>query len=174
MDLRVDNEETHLLLKEIERTEQLCFRVNQTMPRTKESEALIRELFCGRIGEGTLIHPPIHCMFGNRVEIGSDCVLMYNAVLMSAGGIKIGDHVRIAANAQILSNNHDPIDKAIIVGKPVLIEDNVWIGAGVSILPGVTVGEGAIIGAGSIVTKNVEPYSVVVGNPARMIRRIEH
>ena len=57
--------------------------------------------------------------------------------------------------------------------KPVTLGDNVWLASNVVILPGVTVGEGAVIGAGSVVTKDVEPYTVVAGNPARFLRRIE-
>ena len=53
------------------------------------------------------------------------------------------------------------------------IEDDAWIGAGAIILPGVTIHKGAIVGAGSVVTKDVPPYSIVAGNPARVIRQID-
>ncbi|MBL4677498.1 MAG: hypothetical protein JKY70_15040 [Mucilaginibacter sp.] len=54
--------------------------------------------------------------------------------------------------------------------KPVIIEDNVWIGETVSVLPGVTIGKGSIIGASAVVTKNIPPYSIAVGNPAKVIK----
>lgn len=57
---------------------------------------------------------------------------------------------------------------------PIVIEDNVWIAANVVVLPGVTVGEGAVVGAGSVVTKDVEPYALVAGNPARKVRSIDN
>jgi maltose O-acetyltransferase len=54
--------------------------------------------------------------------------------------------------------------------RPIVIEDDVWIGARVTILGGVNIGTGAVIGAGSVVTKNVPPYAIVAGNPAKLIR----
>jgi galactoside O-acetyltransferase len=59
-----------------------------------------------------------------------------------------------------------------VIRKPVKIEDKVWIGFNSIILKGVTVGEGAIVGAGSVVTKDVPPYTIVAGNPARIIREL--
>ena len=56
------------------------------------------------------------------------------------------------------------------VEKPVIIEDDVWIGSRVTILPGVTIGEGSVIGASAVVAKSVPPYSVVVGNPAKIVK----
>jgi galactoside O-acetyltransferase len=64
-----------------------------------------------------------------------------------------------------------PAERAI-VQKDVFIEDSVWIGEGVSILKGVRIGKGSVIGAGAVVTKNVPPYSLVVGVPAKVIKRI--
>ncbi|MEN6551326.1 MAG: DapH/DapD/GlmU-related protein [Methanobacterium sp.] len=56
--------------------------------------------------------------------------------------------------------------------KPVIVEDHVWIGARVIVLPGVTIGKGSIVGAGAVVSKNVPPYSVAVGNPARVVKSL--
>ena len=92
---------------------------------------------------------------------------------MAAGSITIEDDVRVAANVQLISNNHDFHDRDILVCKPVVLKRNCWIGAGSSILPGVTIGENAIVGAGSIVTKDVEPNTIVAGNPAKFIKRID-
>jgi acetyltransferase-like isoleucine patch superfamily enzyme len=91
---------------------------------------------------------------------------------MSAGGITIEDDVQIAANVQLISNNHDPYDRMVIICKPVLIKKKAWIGAGATILPGVTVGENAIVGAGSVVTKDVPDNAVVAGNPAKLIKML--
>ena len=93
--------------------------------------------------------------------------------MMSRGGISIEDDVLIAANVQLISNNHDLHDRALLVCKPVRICRNAWIGAGATILPGVMVGENAVVAAGAVVTKDVEPNTIVGGNPARLIRRIE-
>ncbi len=58
-------------------------------------------------------------------------------------------------------------------GKSITIGDDVWVGGGVIILPGITIGEHAVVGAGSVVTKDVAPYTVVAGNPAKMVRKLE-
>ncbi len=92
---------------------------------------------------------------------------------MARGGITIEDHVRIAANVQLISNNHDPYDLAILTCKPVVIKESAWIGAGATILPGVCVGKHAIVGASAVVTKDVPDYAVVVGNPARIIKMLD-
>ncbi len=92
---------------------------------------------------------------------------------MARGGITIEDHVRIAANVQLISNNHDPYDLAILTCKPVVIKESAWIGAGATILPGVCVGKHAIVGASAVVTKDVPDYAVVVGNPARVIKMLD-
>lgn len=116
-----------------------------------------------------------HISVGNHVYIGAGCV--FQSV---HGEIIIGNHVMFGPGVHIHGGNH----KTSVIGKymdqvtkepgsdgRVLIEDDVWIGSNAIILNGVHVGEGAVIGAGSVVTKDVEPYSVVVGNPARKIKR---
>ena len=92
---------------------------------------------------------------------------------MARGGITIKDNVMIAANAQIISNNHDPYDLQILLCKPVVLEEGAWIGAGATILPGVRVGKHAIVGAMSVVTKDVPDYGVVVGNPAKIVKELD-
>ncbi len=96
-----------------------------------------------------------------------------NLLAMSRGGITIEDDVQIAANVQLLSNNHDPYDRQIIICKPIRIKKGAWIGAGASIMAGVTIGKYAIVGAASVVTHDVEDYEVVAGNPAKVIRILD-
>jgi acetyltransferase-like isoleucine patch superfamily enzyme len=74
---------------------------------------------------------------------------------------------------QLLTNNHDPYDRQILTCKPIVIRKGAWIGAGATILPGVTVGRYAIVGAASVVTRDVGDYEVVVGNPARQVRKLD-
>ena len=174
-------EETRIDLRDPQQNEpaegkrcaELCFKISQTMPYTDEYNALVRELFCGNIGEGSRVMPGINVVRGNRVKIGKGVVIMYNCLMMAAGTITIEDDAQIAANVQLISNNHDIHDRKILVCKPVILKHNCWIGAGASILPGVTIGENAIVGAGSVVTKDVEANTVVAGNPAKVIKRIE-
>lgn len=151
---------------------ELCFKINHTMPMTEEYDRLVSELFKGHIGEGSRVMPPMTVVRGGSVSIGRNVVVMNNALFMAAGGITIEDDVMVAANAQLISNNHDLDDHAVLVCKPVVLKRNCWIGAGATILPGVTVGENAVVGAGAVVTKDVEPNTVVGGNPARLLKRL--
>ena len=153
------------------RSTQLCFRINHTMPRTPECDALIRELFPD-MGEGSWILPPLQVNLANRVKIGKRVSIMFNLLCLSAGGITIGDDVILSANVSLLSNGHDFYDRQIVTCKPIHIERNVWIGAGATILPGVTVGENSIVGACSVVTRSVPANVVVAGSPAKIIRDI--
>lgn len=116
--------------------------------------------------------PGIKVVRGNSVKIGKNVDIMYNCLMMAAGTITIEDDAQVAANVQLISNNHDIHDRKILVCKPVVLKKNCWIGAGASILPGVTVGENAIVGAGSVVTKDVEANTIVAGNPAKVIKHI--
>lgn len=93
------------------------------------------------------------------------------------GPVAIGNKVNIAQHVLISGINHNyeditsPIADQGITATPVTIADNVWIGANAVILPGINIGTHAVVGAGSVVTKDVEPYTVVAGNPARVIKR---
>lgn len=149
----------------------LLFRFNQTMPATDEYDMMMRELFPD-MGEGSRISTPLSGVRFHQVMIGRNVIVMPGCLMMSAGGIKIDDGAMIAANVQLISNNHDLYERHVITCKPVHIGKNAWIGAGATILPGVTVGENAVVGAASVVTKDVAPDTIVAGNPARFIKRI--
>ena len=88
--------------------------------------------------------------------------------------IKIGNQCAIGRNVMIMDfDAHDIYysdGTKNHITKPIVIEDHVWIGAGATILKGVTIGEGAVVGAGAVVTKNVEPHTIVAGNPAKVIK----
>jgi acetyltransferase-like isoleucine patch superfamily enzyme len=130
-----------------------------------------------KIGSASTILPlaQIHS-WGGYVEIGKMCSINANTILYGTGGIRVGNMVRIAAHTVIVASSHrfDSIDIPIkeqgITAKGITIEDDVWIGAGCCILDGVTIGQGAIIAAGAVVNKDVAPYSIVGGVPAKVIR----
>ena len=107
-----------------------------------------------------------------NVEMGSYVAIDDEVNLYSADKITIGTKVAISREAFICTASHD-ITKAnrLLVTAPITIGDGVWIGARAIILPGVTIGEGAIVAAGAVVTKDVEPWSVVGGNPAKFIKK---
>lgn len=151
---------------------QLIFKLNHTMPMTEEYDGLVHEIF-PEMGEGSRINTPLTAVRPHKVKIGKNVVVMNGCLMMSAGGITIEDEALIAANVQLISNNHDLQNRNIITCKPVKICRKAWIGAGATILPGVTVGENAVVGAGSVVTHDVQPNTIVAGNPARFIKKID-
>jgi acetyltransferase-like isoleucine patch superfamily enzyme len=110
------------------------------------------------------------------MRFGKDIFINENCTIEGMGGLTIGDNVIVGTGSQIWTFNHNfqrtdmPIRYQGETAKPVHIEDDVWIAAGCIILPGVTIGKGSVVAAGSIVTKDVAPYSIVGGNPARLIK----
>lgn len=112
---------------------------------------------------------------GNELSIGSRSGIGLNARIQ--GPVSIGDNVMMGPEVHIYTRNHDfsrrdipMIDQGDTHSEPVIIGDDVWIGARSIILPGVIIGTGAIIAAGSVVTKSVAPYTIVGGNPAKLIK----
>lgn len=131
-----------------------------------------------KIGKNTTIHEGAYIrLYGGFINIGDNCSINPYCVIYGHGGLEIGNNVRIAAHCTIIPSNHifDDINIPITEqGEKMLgikIMNDVWIGTGVRILDGVTIGHGAVIGAGSVVTKSIPDYSVVVGVPAKIIKK---
>ena len=152
-----------------------------------------------QLGSNARIDPRAFVARGGVVELGADCMIRSGALLLPSGGeivigdgttinqyvvinggggVRIGSGCMIAAFTSIYSMNHVYNDKnqsirsqGLVTKGGVVIEDDVWIGAHCCILDGVHIGKGSVIGAGSVVTKNVPEYSVVAGNPAKLIKK---
>lgn len=106
-----------------------------------------------------------------KMKVGKNSVINFGCYLDNRRGIYIGDNVGIAHNTKIYTLGHDLEDpKFRTKGAPVHIKDNVFIFSNAMVMPGVTIGEGAIILAGSVVTKDVDSWTIVGGNPAKKIR----
>ncbi len=129
-----------------------------------------RSLLAGRlelIGPGAI---------ERRIKIGEQC--WFNAPLFAdlTSDITIGDRVTIGHHVVLVTAGHEAGKSSHRAGPtrsaPIVIGDGAWIAARVTILPGVTIGAGAIVGAGSVVTRNVPPHTLAVGNPARVVRRL--
>ena len=148
-------------------------KFNLAVPLSEEYFSLMRELFYNQIGENSIVYNQLTVVRPKNVKIGKNVTVMNGALMMSAGGITLEDNVLIAANVQLISNNHDPYDRYVITCKPILIKEGAWVGAGATILPGVTVGKHAIIGANSVVSKDIPDYAVAVGCPAKVIKYLE-
>ncbi len=143
--------------------------------RVRKSESLRNSLMkkfapC-RIGSGLVVTVPDELKLGRYVDIQTNCYIASN------GGVTIGNYTHISENCTVFSDEHlydigdyIPISNKKIK-KPVTIEDFVIIGANVSILPGVTIGKGSIVGMGAVVVNSIPPYSIALGNPARVIKK---
>jgi acetyltransferase-like isoleucine patch superfamily enzyme len=124
-----------------------------------------------RIGRGSAIHTGAKFYNPKGIRIGKDTIIGEQVVLDGRDNLIIGDHVSFATGVMIYNAEHDlnhPDFKAKT--EPVAIEDYVFIGPRSIILPGVTVGKGAIVAAGAVVSKNVEPFTIVGGVPAKHIK----
>ena len=171
---RVDiREMTSEELSEAIRMNEIVFKINHTMPNSEEYNNLLKELFGDNLGENSQIMAPIAGAAFGKLKIGNNVFINSNSLLMARGGITIEDDVMLAANVQLLSNNHDEYDRQVLLCKPIHIKKGAWIGAGASILPGVTIGKYAIVGAGAIVTKDVGDYEVAVGVPAKIVKTLD-
>lgn len=107
------------------------------------------------IGEHTYIGPYV-CMAGpGFIKIGQDCM--------------IASHSSLYANNHIFADPNQPFRAQGVTTKGIVIEDDCWLGTGVRVLDGVTIGKGSVIGAGAVVTRDIEPYSIAVGVPAKVI-----
>ena len=95
-----------------------------------------------------------------------------HAWIYCSGKITIGKNCCIGEHVRLLTGSHDVNSPTFdLVLKPITIMDDVWIATGATVLPGVTVGEGAVVAAGAVVTKDVAPWTVVGGNPAKVIKK---
>ncbi|MFP4056857.1 MAG: acyltransferase [Candidatus Brocadiia bacterium] len=152
-----------------------------------------------RLGEGVVFEPGVLVFHPETIEIGDRVYVGHNAILKgyykgrmtlgegtwvgqgcflhSAGGLSVGRAVGIGPHVAVLTSQHRADDRRRPVlhteldFAPVSIEDGADVGAGAVVLPGVTVGRGAIVGAGAVVAEDVEPFAVVAGVPARLLRR---
>ncbi|RKD86403.1 sugar O-acetyltransferase [Mangrovibacterium diazotrophicum] len=149
---------------------------------------ILTELF-GNIGNNVNIDTPFYCDYGRHISVGNNVIININCTFVDCNKIEIGNNVLIASNVQIYTATHSTDVNERLVDNwdsdsrlpyfrtfalPIKIENNVWIGGGVIILPGVTIGENSVIGAGSVVTKSIPANSVAVGNPCKVIRKIDN
>ncbi len=170
IDLRKPNKER---AEKINKTAKLIFKLNNIEPFTEEYNRILKELLVGGVGENCFIAPPIYMNIADNVHIGNNVSINPYFRCMSAGNIYIEDNAQIAMNVSLITNNHDFYERSILTVKDIRIKKNAWIGAGAIILPGVTIGENAVVGAGSVVTRDVPDNTVVVGNPAKPIRKLD-
>lgn len=177
--LRYDRTIEHLIatgrLESMLKADELLSRFNNLPLIAQEEQlAIIRDLF-GSVGVNPSISKGFRCDFGCNIHVGDNFYAGYNCVMLDYAEIRIGDNCLIGPNVGIYTASHDlePKDRYKTgFAEPIKIGNNVWIGGNSCILPGVTIGDGAVIAAGSVVARNVEPFSVVGGVPAKFIKSV--
>ncbi|MFT3710213.1 MAG: acyltransferase [Archangium sp.] len=112
---------------------------------------------------------------GARLRIGADCSINYGVSIGCTDAITIGERCRLGPYVMIVDTAfHELLDRSKRPpSQPVVIEDDVWIGAKASIMPGVTIGRGSVVGTAAVVTKDVPPFSVVAGVPAKIVKTLD-
>ena len=145
-------------------------RIEHAVGRIRMARLRQRLASCGEqtfISDGLLVERPELTHLGEYVSIGP------NISIMGAGGVYIRDGAMLATGTLILTTQHDPtaetMRKTGVHGR-IEIGEFSWIGAGAILLPGISIGEHAVVGAGAVVTKDIPPYALAVGIPARVLR----
>lgn len=148
----------------------ICNNFFMKIPGYRIRQWYLRRVIGIKLGYESSIHMG-GFITGNRISIGDNTVINRGVYLDGRVSLTIGNNVNITHQTLIQTLTHDPQNPDFIcIECPVFIGDHVWIGAKAIILPGVAIGEGAVVGAGAVVTKDIPPYSIAVGNPAKVIK----
>jgi acetyltransferase-like isoleucine patch superfamily enzyme len=136
------------------------------------------EQILGHIGDKEIwIEPPFSIDYGCNISIGKRFYGNYNLTILDCAIVTIGDRVAIGPNVSIFAATHETEVESrranIEFAKPVTIGNDCWIGGHTVILPGVTIGDGCTIAAGSIVSKDIPAWSVALGVPARVVKKVK-
>ena len=135
-----------------------------------EVRQLVSEIIGQKIAASTEIRLPFYSDYGHNIKLGKRVFINANVMMVDLGGITIENDVLIGPGAYLISVNHklDPQHRKELELKPVVIKQNAWIGAKATILPGVMVGKNAVV------TKDVPANTVVAGNPAKIIKKLQN
>lgn len=150
-------------------------RFNHTHPGHPDYRSAIEDLIPG-IPESSLIAPPFYCDHGNGITIGTNVIINFNCAMMDCAEIKIGDNVKIGPNCSFYTSRH-PLDylerrQPKETAHPITVGNDCWLGGNVTVVGPVNIGARCVIGAGSVVVKDIPDDSLAVGNPCRVIRKL--
>ena len=154
----------------------LCYEYNNLKPDDIEGKKRKLEELVQKKLNNIWIEPNFYCDYGTNIEFGDNFYSNHNLVILDANKVTFGNNVFIGPNCGFYTAGH-PLDhmsrnKGLEYAKQIKIGNNVWIGGNVCVMPGVTIGDNTVIGAGSVVTKDIEAGVVAVGNPAKVIKKI--
>lgn len=158
------------------RARRLTRLYNQTTEEESERRVqLLVELF-GGVGGAIEIEPLFACDYGTNIHAGANLYLNFGCVILDCARVDIGRNVQMGPGVHIYTAHHPTAaaerDTGLELATPVRIGDGVWIGGGAILCPGVTIGDGTTIGAGSVVVRDIPARVVAVGNPCRVVRRL--
>ena len=132
----------------------------------------VLRVFGARIGRNVQIHPTARIAIPWNLEVLDNSSIGDRAIIYCLGPIRLGSNVSVSQNAHLCAGSHDFTKPDLPLTKPpIVIEDGAWVCADAFVGPGVTVGSMAIIGARAVVSKDVEPRSIMVGNPAQKLKK---
>lgn len=134
----------------------------------------------GAVGDGAVVEPPFRCDYGRNIRVGAGFYANFDCCVLDCAAVTIGARVLFGPGVHIYAATH-PLDAAARrageSANPVTIGDDVWLGGRVVVVAsareGVSIGDGAVVGAGSVVTRSIPAYSLAVGSPARVIRKLQ-
>ena len=156
------------------------YEFNMTRPTESEKrQRLMKEMFA-EIGEDCYIEPPFHSNFGGaHIHFGRNIYCNFGTTMVDDTHIYVGDYTMFGPNVTVATAGHPILpelrEQVYQYNALVHIGRNYWIGAGAIILPGITIGDNVVVGADSVVTKDIPDNVVAVGNPCKVLRKInEH
>ncbi|KAL0261795.1 hypothetical protein SLS55_003227 [Diplodia seriata] len=142
----------------------------------KHRLGLLRNIIGHVEGDEAFIEPPFFIDYGCNIRLGARFYANFNLTILDCGIVTIGDRVMFGPNVSIFAATHETEVQSrrdnIEYASPVVIGDDCWVGGSVIILPGVTIGEGSTVAAGSVVTKDIPAWSVAMGIPAKVVRKV--
>lgn len=155
---------------------QIGMEINNRYHTPEELHELMEQLTGKEIDDTFRLFPPFYTDFGKNITIGKDVFINSGCHFQDQGGITIGDGSLIGHNVVLATINHDldPRNNRKNHYAPIAIGNHVWIGSNATVLPGVTLGDWSVVAAGAVVTKDVPPYTVVGGVPAKVLRLIKN
>ena len=131
----------------------------------------ILRVFGARVGRQVHVYPSAEIYFPWNFEIGDWSAIGEHALIYNLGQVSIGARTTISQRAHVCAGTHDYTDRSLpLLRPPIRIGDDAWIAADAFVGPGVVVGDGAVVGARAVVVRDVPPWTVVAGNPARAVR----
>lgn len=129
------------------------------------------KVFGAKLGSGCRVQGGAEIWLPSNLQMGNNCWLDGGAKIYNVAKIKLGDNCVVSAGAFLCGAGHD-VESPIfeLIAKPIKIGDSAWIASSAIVLPGVKIGDGAVVAAGAVVSKDVNPWTIVAGNPAKTIK----